>query len=85
MLPNVTKPFEVQCDACGNRLGVVLLQEGYGITYISRRFNDHEKNLGIYEEELLAIMHASVTWKHYLLGTSLILRLDHQTLKYFLM
>ena len=84
ILPNLTKPFEVQCDACGHSLGAVLLQEGHAIAYESRRLNDHEKNLGIYEKELLAILHALTTWKHYLLGTPFVLRTDHQSLKYFL-
>ena len=58
VLPNLTKLFEVQCDAYGHSLGAVLLQEGHAIAYESKRFNDHEKNLGIYEKELLSIMHA---------------------------
>ena len=84
ILPDLSKPFEVQCDACGHCLGAVLLQEGHVITYESRRLNEHEKNLGIYEKELLAILHALNTWKHYLLGTPFVLRTDHQSLKYFL-
>ena len=35
-------------------------------------------------KELLAILHALATWKHYLLGTPFILRTDNQSLKYFL-
>ena len=47
--------------------------------------NDHEKNLGIYEKELLDMTHALYTWKHYLLGTPFILcHADRQSLKYFL-
>ena len=84
ILPDLSKPFEVQCDACGHCLGAVLLQEGHAIAYESRRLNDQEKNLGIYEKELLAILHALDTWKHYLLGTPFILRTDHQSLKYFM-
>ena len=85
VLPDLSKPFEVQCDACGHSLGVVLLQEGHAIAYESQRLNEHEKNLGIYEKELLAIMHALDSWKHYLIGTPFILRTNHQSLKYFLM
>ena len=48
VLPDLSKPFEVQCDACGHSLGDVLLQEGHAIAYESRRLNEHEKNLGIY-------------------------------------
>ena len=68
VLPDLAKPFEVRCDACGHSLGAVLLQEGHAIAYESWGLNDHEKNLGIYEKELLAIMHALDTWKHYLFG-----------------
>ena len=85
ILPDLSKPFEVQCDACGECLGAVLLQEGHAVAYESRRLNDHEKNLGIYEKELLAILHALDSWKHYLLGTPFILQTDHQSLKYFMM
>ncbi|MCO5611444.1 hypothetical protein L7F22_065697 [Adiantum nelumboides] len=83
-LPELSKPFEVQCDACGDCLGAVLLQEGHAIAYESRRLSSNEQILGIYEKELLAV-HALDSWKHYLLGTPFILRTDHQSLKYFMM
>ena len=67
ILPDHSKPFEVQCDACGHCLGVVLLQEEHAFTYETRRCNDHEKYLGINENKLLAIMHALDTWKQFLL------------------
>ena len=82
---DLPKPFEVQCDTCGHSLGAVLLQEGHAIAYESRILNDCKKNLGIYEKELLAILHALNTWKHYLLGTPFILCMDHKSLNYFLM
>ena len=85
VLPDLSKPFGIQCDVCGHSLGAVLLQEGNAIAYESKILNDHKKNLGIYEKELLAILHALDTWKHYLLGTPFILLMDHQNLKYFLM
>ncbi len=31
ILLDISKPFEVNCDACGNCLGGVLLQEGHAI------------------------------------------------------
>ncbi|MCO5586422.1 hypothetical protein L7F22_040362 [Adiantum nelumboides] len=48
-LPDLSKPFEVQCDACGDCLGAVLLQEGHAIAYESRRLSSDEQILGIYE------------------------------------
>ena len=83
-LPDLSKPFQVHCDACGDSLGAVLLQEGHPIAYESRRLNDQERILGIYEKELLAVIQALDTWKHYLLGTPFVLRTDHQSLRYFM-
>ncbi|MCO5575734.1 hypothetical protein L7F22_029537 [Adiantum nelumboides] len=82
-LPDLSKPFEVQCDACGDCLGAVLLQEGHAIAYESR-LSLNDQILGIYEKELLTVLHALDSWKHYLLGTPFILRTDHQSLKYFM-
>ena len=42
----------------GIAFGAMLLQEEHAIAYESRRLNEHEKNLGIYEKELLTILHA---------------------------
>ncbi|MCO5576395.1 hypothetical protein L7F22_030205 [Adiantum nelumboides] len=83
-LPDLSEPFEVQCDACGDCLGAVLLQEGHAIAYESRRLSSDEQILGIYEKELLVVLYALDSWKHYLLGTPFILRTDHQSLKYFM-
>ena len=35
IIPDLKKPFEVQCDACGESLGAVLLQDGHPIAYES--------------------------------------------------
>ncbi|MCO5570381.1 hypothetical protein L7F22_024101 [Adiantum nelumboides] len=84
VLPDFSKSFEVQCDACGDCLGAVLLQEGHAIAYESRRLSSNEKILGIYEKDLLAVLHALDSWKHYLLWTPFILRTDRQSLKYIM-
>ncbi|MCO5591325.1 hypothetical protein L7F22_045307 [Adiantum nelumboides] len=84
ILPDLLKPFVVQCDACGNSLGAVLMQDGRVVAYESRVFSDRERTLQIYEKEMLAIMHALYSWKHFLLGADFIVQTDHQTLRYFL-
>jgi hypothetical protein len=45
-----------------------------------------ERNLGksIYENEMLAILHAVDLWHPYLLGKQFHIKTDHQSLKYFL-
>ena len=83
ILPDLRKPFVVQCDACGHSLGAVLMQDGHVVAYESRILLPTEKSLQVYEE-LLAVLHALSTWKHYLLGADFVVQTDHQTLRYFL-
>ena len=84
VLPDLKKPFEVHCDAWGDSIGDVLSQEGHPIAYESRRLHEQEKNLGVYEKELISVIHALESWKHYLLGTTFVIYTDHQSIRYFL-
>lgn len=84
ILPDLHKSFEVHCDACGSSLGAVLQQDGHVIAYESRILNKAERSLQIYEKELLAVIHALSSWKHYLLGADFTVHTDHQTLWFFL-
>ncbi|WVZ52360.1 hypothetical protein U9M48_003430 [Paspalum notatum var. saurae] len=52
--PDVTKPFDVYCDASGNGLGCVLMQEGRVIAYVSRQLRKHEANYATHYLELAA-------------------------------
>lgn len=67
-LPNLEKPFEVHCDAFDDSVAAVFSQEGQPIAYKSRRLHPKERSLGIYEKELLFVIHALNSWKHYLLS-----------------
>ncbi|WVZ59533.1 hypothetical protein U9M48_009658 [Paspalum notatum var. saurae] len=50
--PDVTKPFDVYCDASGRGLGCVLMQEGRVIAYASRQLRKHETNYPTHDPEL---------------------------------
>ncbi|WVZ63579.1 hypothetical protein U9M48_013202 [Paspalum notatum var. saurae] len=50
--PDVTKPFDVYCDASSNGLGCVLMQEGRVIAYASRQLRKHEANYPTHDLEL---------------------------------
>ncbi|WVZ48626.1 hypothetical protein U9M48_000047 [Paspalum notatum var. saurae] len=52
--PDVTKPFDVYCDASGNGLGRVLMREGRVIAYASRQLRKHEANYPTHDLELAA-------------------------------
>ncbi|WVZ81590.1 hypothetical protein U9M48_028945 [Paspalum notatum var. saurae] len=52
--PDVTKPFDVYCDASGRGLGRVLMQEGRVIAYASRQLRKHEANYPTHDLKLAA-------------------------------
>ncbi|WVZ76335.1 hypothetical protein U9M48_024318 [Paspalum notatum var. saurae] len=82
--PDVTKPFDVYCDASGNGLGCVLMQEGRVIAYASHQLRKHEANYATHDLELAAVVHALKIWRHYLLGNTCHIYTDHKSLKYIL-
>ncbi|WVZ84791.1 hypothetical protein U9M48_031779 [Paspalum notatum var. saurae] len=82
--PDVTKPFDVYCDASSNGLGCVLMQEERVIAYASHQLRKHEVNYPTYDLEIAAIVHALKIWRHYLLGNTCHIYTDHKSLKYIL-
>jgi len=87
ILPDPTKPFVVHTDASGFAIGAVLQQDhGAGlqpIAYLSKKMLDPETRYPVHEQELLAIIHAIKTWRHYLMGTKFTVMTDHRSLQYF--
>jgi len=80
--------FTLYTDASNVAIGAVLLQDqGNGeqpVCYESRKLSPAEKNYAVHELELLAIVHAVKTFRHYLEGCKhFTLYTDHHSLKYF--
>jgi hypothetical protein len=80
--PDMSKPFEVFCDASGTGLGCVLMQENRVIAYASYALRPHEKNYPTHDLELAAVVHALKLWCHYLMGNHCNIYTDHKSLKY---
>lgn len=80
--PDIEKPFDVYCDACGTGLGCVLMQEGRVIAYASCQLRKHEVNYPTHDLELAAVVHALKIWRHYLLGNVCHVYTDHKSLNY---
>ncbi|MCO5604685.1 hypothetical protein L7F22_058855 [Adiantum nelumboides] len=53
----------IQCDDCGDCLGAIFLQERHAIAFESLRRSSNDQVLGIYEKELLNVLHALESWK----------------------
>ncbi|WVZ80247.1 LOW QUALITY PROTEIN: hypothetical protein U9M48_027739 [Paspalum notatum var. saurae] len=79
---DITKPFDVYCDASDSGLGCVLMQEGRVIAYASCQLRKHEVNYPTHDLELLAVVYALKKWRHYLLGNTCHIYTDHKSLKY---
>ncbi len=55
-MPDYTKAFTIEVDACGVGLGAILSQEGRLIAYISKAINQQNMGLSTYEKEF---------WRYY--------------------
>lgn len=64
-LPNFQKPFTIETDASGKDLGVVLMQEGRPLAYMSKTLGPKAAARSIYEKEALAILEALKKWRHF--------------------
>ena len=83
-LPNFRKPFELHCDAFGEGVGAVLMQDKHPIAYESKKLRGLERSFSIYDKEMLAIMHALAKFRQYLVGSKFSIKTDHNSLKHFL-
>ena len=81
ILPDPKRKFEVYCDASGQGLGCVLMQEGRVVAYASRQLRPHEVNYPTHDFELSAVVFALKIWRHYLYGTHFEVFSDHKSLK----
>ena len=83
VLPDHTKPFELETDASDFAIGGVLIQEGHLVAYESRKLNDTKRRYTVQEKEMTAVVHCLRTWRHYLLGSKFVIRTDNVATSYF--
>jgi hypothetical protein len=81
-LPDFAKTFEIECDASGVGIVVVLMQEKRLIASFSEKLNGARLNHSIYDKEFYALIRALEVWQHYLLLKEFVIHTDHESLKY---
>jgi hypothetical protein len=82
ILPDITKKFNIYCDASRQGLGCVLMQDGKLVSYASCQLRKHEENYPTHDLELVAVVHALKIWRQYLIGHRCEIYSDHKSLKY---
>jgi hypothetical protein len=88
--PVLNDQFDLEVDASGFAVGVVLLQrkedgKRHPVGYYSATLNEAERNYDIYNLELLAIVKALCNWRPLLAGSPHDIRVfsDHMNLQYW--
>ncbi|RVW29155.1 Retrovirus-related Pol polyprotein from transposon 17.6 [Vitis vinifera] len=86
--PNWQLPFEVMCDASDFAIGIVpgKRENGkpYVIYYVSKTLNEAQRNYTTTDKELLAVVFALDKFCAYLVGSFIMVFIDHSALKYLL-
>ena len=81
-LPNFNSTFELECDASGTGIGVVLKQDGRPLAYFLEKLSGVALNYPTYDKELYTVIRALENWQHYLMPKEFVIHTDHESLKY---
>lgn len=83
-LPDYSLPLILETDASARGIGVILIQQGRPLAYLSKGLAPKHQGLSMYVKELLAIVLATQKWFTYLQGHHFLIRIDYQSLKFLL-
>ena len=79
-LPDFTKPFMIETDACEYGIGAVLMQQGHPLAFVSKTLGPKNRALSVYEKEYLAILLAVDKWRPYLQVQHFTIKTDQRSL-----
>jgi RNase H-like domain found in reverse transcriptase len=84
MMPDHSKPFQIESDASKYASGAVLTQtdingDRHPVAFLLKTFTDTERRYEIYDRELLGIVRALKEWRHYIQGSghTTLIHMDH--------
>ena len=79
IMPDLSKPFQVEADISFRAIRCVLLQEKDGVwhpvAFESHKLNSAQQHYPTHECELYALVYALKTWRDYLLGNLFVTKL----------
>ncbi|XP_061372918.1 uncharacterized protein LOC133315333 [Gastrolobium bilobum] len=78
-LPDFQKQFIIETDSSGTGIGAVLLQDRKTLAYFSKKLFPRMQTQSTYIREMYAITSAVGKWRQYLLGSSFVIRTDHDS------
>jgi hypothetical protein len=81
-MPDMERPFSIYCDASGQGLGCVFMQDGHVVAYASRQLRKHEEKYPTHDLKLAIVVHALKIWRHYIIEKRCEVYSDHKILKY---
>ena len=79
-IPDFTKTFVLETDACDYGPGAVLMQEGHPVAYLSKPLCPRNQAFSTYEKECMAILMSVEKWRPYLQNNEFIIKTDHKSL-----
>ena len=88
LTPYWSNEFEIMCDASDYAMEAVLEQRTEklfeAIYYASKTFNEAQENYSTTEKEMLAMVFACEKFRPYILGSHVVIHIDHATIKYLM-
>ena len=80
--------FEIMCDASDYAMGVVLGQRTEkifkAIYYVNKTFNEAQESYSTTEKEMLTMVFACEKFRPYILGSHVIIHIDHAAIRYLM-
>ena len=86
--PDWKKEFEIMCDVSDYGIGAVLGQRAEkifrAIYYARKTFNEAQENYSTIENEMLTMVYSCEKFRPYILGSHVIIHIDHAAIKYLM-